>query len=128
MGQLAAWIPPCMALPGTGGAADVAPRDAELERFLLEAGVFPSFGMEISDLEAVKKMVEVGLGVAVLAGWAVRTEVAAGKLVAKPLGSGGLYRSWGLVHRANETPTAAQRALMGICKSSFPKLVSTPID
>jgi DNA-binding transcriptional LysR family regulator len=84
--------------------------------------------MEISDLEAVKKMVEVGLGVAVLAGWAVRNEVAAGTLIARPLGSGGLYRSWGLVHRANETLTAAQRALMGICKSSFPQLVSTPIE
>jgi LysR family carnitine catabolism transcriptional activator len=99
-----------------------------LEQFLLEAGVFPSFGMEISDLEAVKKMVEVGLGVAVLAGWAVRTEVAAGTLVARPLGTAGLYRSWGLIHRANEVLTAAQRALMGICKGSFPQLVSTPID
>jgi len=95
-----------------------------LERFLLEAGVFPKFGMEINDLEAVKKMVEVGLGVSIVAAWTVRREVAEGTLVARPLGPRGLYRSWGLVRRANETPTASQKAFIGICSSTFPKLVS----
>jgi len=97
-----------------------------LERFLLEDGVFPKFGMEISDLEAVKKMVDVGLGVSVVASWAVRREVADGSLIARPLGPSGLYRSWALVRRARETPTAAQRAFMGICKSAFAQLVSAP--
>jgi DNA-binding transcriptional LysR family regulator len=96
-----------------------------LEQFLLENGVFPRFGMEISDLEAVKKMVEVGLGVAAVAGWAVRREAEAGTLLAKPLGPRGLYRSWGLVHRANETLTASQRALITISKTMFPNLVAS---
>jgi len=95
-----------------------------VERFLLEAGVFPSFGMEISDLEAVKKMVEVGLGVSIVAGWAVKREVADGVLVARPVGPKGLYRSWSLARRAGETPTASQRAFATICSSRFPGLVS----
>ena len=99
-----------------------------LERFLLEDGVFPRFGMEISDLEAVKKMVGAGLGVAVVAGWAVRTEIEAGELIAKPLGARGLYRSWGMVYRSNETLTASQRGLISICKGRFPGLVSSASD
>jgi DNA-binding transcriptional LysR family regulator len=94
-----------------------------VERFLLEAGVFPSFGMEISDLEAVKKMVEVGLGVSVLANWTVRREIADGTLIARPLAPAGLYRSWGIIRRANETPTASQRSFLGICQSQFPRLI-----
>lgn len=99
-----------------------------LERFLLEDGVFPRFGMEISDLEAVKKMVGAGLGVAVVAGWAVRNEIKAGELIAKPLGPRGLYRRWGMVYRSNETLTASQRGLISICKSLFPGLVSSTED
>ncbi len=99
-----------------------------LERFLLEDGVFPRFGMEISDLEAVKKMVGAGLGVAVVAGWAVRAEVASGALVARPLGARGLYRSWGMVYRSSETLTAPQRGLINICKTEFPSLVSSTQD
>jgi DNA-binding transcriptional LysR family regulator len=95
-----------------------------VERFLLEAGVFPSFGMEISDLEAVKKMVEVGLGVAVVANWTVKREIRDGTLVARPLGPNGLYRTWGLVRRASETPTASQRSFIAICQAQFPALVA----
>jgi len=99
-----------------------------LERFLLEDGVFPRFGMEISDLEAVKKMVGAGLGVAVVAGWAARNEVKSGELIARPLGQRGLYRSWGMVYRSTETLTASQRGLISISKSLFPALVSSPQD
>jgi len=97
-----------------------------LERFLLESGVFPSFGMEISDLEAVKKMVEVGLGVSVVARWAVEREVEDGSLIARPLAPNGLYRSWALVRRANEAVTASHRGLIGICQAQFAKLISGP--
>jgi DNA-binding transcriptional LysR family regulator len=94
-----------------------------IETFLLEDGVFPHFAMEIDDIDAVKKMVEAGLGVAVVAEWTVREEIAAGSLIARPLGTSGVYRTWGLVQRANETLTASQRGFIGICKSRFPALI-----
>jgi DNA-binding transcriptional LysR family regulator len=94
-----------------------------LERFLLEQGVFPTVAMEISDLEAVKKMVEVGLGVSILAGWAVRREAEAKSLVVRPLGNNGLYRSWGIVRRNNEALTASQRGFINICTNMFPQLL-----
>ncbi len=95
-----------------------------VERFLLEAGVFPSLAMEIGDLEAVKKMVEAGLGVSVVAGFAVREEVAAGRLLARQLSPGGLYRSWGIVRRSAEAMPQSQRAFVSVCKELFPALVA----
>lgn len=94
-----------------------------VERFLLEAGVFPSMAMEIGDLEGVKKMVEAGLGVSVVAGFAVKEEFEAGRLIARVLSPGGLYRSWGIVRRASETMSQSQRALVSVCKEMFPALV-----
>lgn len=94
-----------------------------LERFLLEEGVFPRLGMQINDLEAVKKMVEVGLGVSLVAAWTVRREVDEGVLISRPLAPRPLYRSWGLVRRANETPSASQKAFIEICRSRFGALV-----
>lgn len=95
-----------------------------IERFLLEEGVFPRFAMEISDLEAVKRMVEAGLGVAVMATWMIRDEVLRGSLIARPVGARGMHRSWGVLHRANEALTASQKGFLSICRTRFPDLVT----
>ncbi len=99
-----------------------------IERYLLEEGVFPRFAMEISDLEAVKRMVEAGLGVAVVATWTIRDELARGSLIARPVGTRGLYRNWGVIHRANDALTASQRGFLAICRTRFPELVSNSLD
>ena len=67
-----------------------------IERVLLEAGVFPQIAMEMDHLEAVTEMVRVGLGVAIVPRWAVRTEVERGEVLALPIGKSGLSRRWGL--------------------------------
>ncbi len=96
-----------------------------LERFLLEGGIFPQIAMAINDLEAVKRMVEAGLGVSIVAGWVVREQAASGTLVVKPLGPSGIYRHWGLIRRAGETPTASQKGFIGICRTRFPGLIGS---
>jgi len=94
-----------------------------VERFLLEAGVLPSIAMEIDDLEAVKRMVGVGLGVSIVAGWVLRAEAERKGLVARPLAPSRLYRSWGLIRRANEAPTASHKGFVSVCRSLFPQLL-----
>ena len=99
----------------------------EATRELAEAIRIPvtaSGGMStLDDIDAVKKMVEAGLGVAVVAAWTVRDEIAGGTLIARPLGNSGVYRAWGLIQRAGETLTASQRGFTSICKSRFPALI-----
>ncbi len=98
-----------------------------MERYLLEAGVLPSISMELNDLEAVKKMVTVGLGVSIVAAWVARDEIANQGLVVKRLAPAGLYRSWGLIRRANETPTASQKGFINVCDALFPRLIESPL-
>ncbi len=100
------------------------------ERFLIEAGVFPTVAMEIGDTEAVKRMVEAGLGVSIIADWASglrgSTNNLTNNLVVRPLGHNGIHRSWGVIRRANESPTASQREFIKICAARMPGLMSGP--
>lgn len=55
------------------------------EHVLADAGVAPKVTMELDSVEAIKRMVEAGLGVSLLPRVAISTEVGAGRLVALPL-------------------------------------------
>jgi DNA-binding transcriptional LysR family regulator len=55
------------------------------EHVLADAGVAASVTMELDSVEAIKRMVEAGLGVSLLPRVAIATEVAAGRLVALTL-------------------------------------------
>jgi LysR family transcriptional regulator for metE and metH len=71
------------------------PEDSSLFELLLRpAGVTPRRVSKLPLTEALLEAVKAGLGVSVMARWAVRPEVDAGNLVAIPLGSGGLRRAW----------------------------------
>lgn len=62
--------------------------------FLEPADVRPAEATSLHTTEAVVESVKAGLGVAVIARWAVANELAAGELVAVQVGQHGLRRSW----------------------------------
>ncbi len=73
----------------------VEPKDSDLFRlFLTPAGVTPARVSQVQLTEAILEMVKAGLGVSVMARWAVKEQVEAGQLVARPLTSKGLRRQW----------------------------------
>jgi LysR family transcriptional regulator for metE and metH len=65
-----------------------------LQEVLLPAGAAPARIEEVQLTEAITELVKAGLGVAVLARWAVQPLVDAGTLVARPLTARGLRRDW----------------------------------
>ena len=65
-----------------------------LQDVLLPAGAAPARIEEVTLTEAITELVKAGLGVAVLARWAVQPLVDAGTLVARPLTARGLRREW----------------------------------
>jgi len=68
-----------------------------VDRAFADKGVRPSVAMEISSPEAIKKLVEVGLGFAVLPERSVRAEIRAGRLASPPLVGVRLERRVGLL-------------------------------
>ena len=58
------------------------------------SGVTPAKVSQVQLTEAILEMVKAGLGVSMMARWAVKEQVEAGQLVARPLTSKGLYRQW----------------------------------
>lgn len=64
-----------------------------MQRLLLPAGVMPGV-LQVQLTEAILEMVKAGLGIAVLAGWAVQPYIDSRSLVARPVTRKGLHRQW----------------------------------
>ena len=63
-------------------------------KVLRPAGVQPARVMEVPLTESIVDMVSAGLGVALLARWAVKNYLASGKIVTRPLNKSGFRRRW----------------------------------
>lgn len=77
-----------------------------VRRFLEPAGVQPRRLSGVLLTEGIVQMVRAGLGVSVLARWAVAPEVEAGALCAVPLSAGGYRRHWQVATLAAAHPPA----------------------
>jgi LysR family transcriptional regulator for metE and metH len=68
-----------------------------LQNVLIPAGALPARIEEVQLTEAITELVKAGLGVAILARWAVQPLVDAGVLVARSLPARGMHRVWSAV-------------------------------
>jgi LysR family transcriptional regulator, low CO2-responsive transcriptional regulator len=82
--------------------------------FRREDVVLPTF-IELGNIEAIKELVKLGLGVSILAPWVARRELAEGSLMALPLGPRKLQRSWGILLRKGQRLSLAQETFIGLC-------------
>lgn len=97
---------------------------ALIERILLETGVFPQIAMEMDHLEAVVEMVRVGLGVAIVPRWALRSEVANGEVITLSIGKNGLSRAWGIGFRDENHQPQTLKAFARLCTERLPTLLT----
>jgi LysR family transcriptional regulator, regulator for metE and metH len=65
-----------------------------MQRLLLPAGIVPAKVTQVQLTEAIVELVKAGLGISVLATWAVAPQVESGALAARPLTRQGLRRQW----------------------------------
>jgi LysR family transcriptional regulator for metE and metH len=100
---------------------------------LMPAGVTPAKVSQVQLTEAILEMVKAGLGVSVMARWAVKEQVESGQLVARPLTSKGLHRQWSAAllksdyapPYVNEFIELLSRPAMPMAKSGIIRLVSS---
>jgi len=81
-------------------------------KFLMPAGVTPRRVSQVQLTEAVIEMVKAGLGVSVMARWAVAPQIASGALAAVPLLSRGFHRQWSAAMLKNKSAPAYLHAFV----------------
>jgi LysR family transcriptional regulator for metE and metH len=85
----------------------VDPEESTVYRKILRpAGIAPARVSTVPLTEAIIEMVKAGLGISALARWAVKEQISAGKLVARPLTHRGLRRQWQAVTIKQDTTPA----------------------
>jgi LysR family transcriptional regulator for metE and metH len=91
-----------------------------LSRVLAPAGVTPAEVKEMHLTEAIVEMVKAGLGVAILARWAVQPHLQTGGLIALHLGREGHHRTWFAVMRNRLVDAEHVRAFVRLAGKMSP--------
>lgn len=94
-----------------------------VENYFHEEDMKLNLSIELGDMEAIKELVKVGLGVSILAPWVVRKELADKSLVALPLGRRKLRRHWGILSRRGRRPTLTEETFIALCRKTTERLV-----
>ncbi len=71
--------------------------------------------LDLGNMEAIKELVKLGLGVSILAPWTAREELKEGSLVALPLGKRKLRRRWGVLHWQGRHMSLVEETFIGLC-------------
>jgi LysR family transcriptional regulator, regulator for metE and metH len=108
----------------------IPPKESELFRTLfLPAGVKPAKVSVVQLTEAILEMVKAGLGVAVMARWAVQDQIDAGLLVPRRVTRKGLHRQWSAATlRTKITPSYVGKFIELLSSSSSPRSNPLPSD
>jgi LysR family transcriptional regulator, low CO2-responsive transcriptional regulator len=90
--------------------------------FLREKIVLPST-IELGNMETIKELVKLGVGVSIFPTWTVRKELEEKSLIMLPLGKRKLRRRWGILHWRARRLTAQEKAFMALCATLAEHLV-----
>ncbi len=88
-----------------------------IEWYFREEGVSLHSLLELGNMEAIKELVKLGLGISVLAPWTADKEITEQSLVAVPLGKRKLKRRWGVLHWRERRLSLAEETFIGLCET-----------
>ena len=86
-----------------------------IEGYFRREGLVLPTSIELGNMEAIKELVKLGLGISILAPWIARRELEEGSLKALALGPRKLQRSWGILLRKGHSLSLAQQTFIGLC-------------
>jgi len=73
----------------------------------------------LGDMQAIKEMAKLGVGVGIVAPWIAAREISEGSLKAIQIPDPGIEREWGVFHSANREPSLVEEAFIGLCEMAF---------
>lgn len=86
-------------------------------RFFTNLNLVPGAIMEIADIEAIKELVKLGLGVSILGPWTVEKELLRGSVKMRPLGPKPLTRNWVVISLAGRRLNPEEETFCRLCRN-----------
>ncbi len=87
-----------------------------LDRYLKERRITPAATLQVESISAIKELVRLNLGVAVLAPWVADYELTKGWIKMRPLGSQTLRRRWAITRLASVKPGIVDERFYALCR------------
>lgn len=87
-----------------------------VEQYFNSENIVPAAVMEIADIEAIKEMAKLNLGVAVLAPWTTVRELKKGTLRMRAVGARTLKRKWVMVSRLGRRLSLIEETFCKLCR------------
>ena len=88
-----------------------------VEEYFRSADLVPSTIMEVGNIEAIKELLKLNLGVSVLAPWAADKELARGSLRTRPPGNRPLRREWVVASLAGKRLSLVEETFCRLCRN-----------
>ncbi|HEX8295138.1 MAG TPA: LysR family transcriptional regulator [Chthoniobacteraceae bacterium] len=93
-----------------------------IEQYFRQDDIVLQSLLDLGNMEAIKELVKLGLGISIGAPWTARKELGEGSLVALPLGRRKLKRRWGVLYWRGRRLSLAEETFIGLCESVAERL------
>jgi LysR family transcriptional regulator, low CO2-responsive transcriptional regulator len=90
-----------------------------IEDWLEQKGSKTRKPLVLGDMQAIKEMAKLGIGIGVLAPWVAAREIAEGSLKIVPITNPSIEREWGVFHSPKRAPSLVEEAFIGLCELAF---------
>ncbi len=90
-----------------------------IEEWLEQKGGRGKTPLVLGDMQAIKEMAKLGIGVGIVAPWVAAREIADGSLKVVNIDEPGIEREWGVFHPPKREPSLVEEAFIGLCEMAF---------
>ncbi len=99
-----------------------------IEEWLDQKGVRSKKPLVLGDMQAIKEMAKLGIGVGIVAPWVAAREIEDGTLKVVNIEEPGIEREWGVFHSPKREPSLVEEAFIGLCEMAFTAMPSSVVE
>lgn len=90
-----------------------------IEDWLDHKGATEKKSLVLGDMQAIKEIAKLGIGVGVVAPWVAAREIEEGSLKVVDIDEPKIEREWGVFHSPQRQPSLVEEASIGLCEMAF---------
>lgn len=96
-----------------------------IEEWLDQKGGRGKKPLVLGDMQAIKEMAKLGIGVGIVAPWVAAREIEDGSLRVVGISEPGIEREWGVFHSPRREPSLVEESFIGLCEMAFAVMPTT---